>query len=101
MENYLTIGMLTLFGLILGILIRSALKIVEKLGNGVSTKPQNPEELYGIMLEAVNRANKLSEDRARKRAPKDEDEEPINTDIKNTEDKITALWEQYKELGGA
>ncbi len=57
------------------------------------------------MLEVVNEATKLKEDRQRKTkqrqltvSEKEEQTElPVPTDM---ESKVEALWQQYKELGG-
>lgn len=115
MEEYLTFGLLSVMGLILALLIRSITKMYERLWNSHNTEgklPQNPEELFIIMREAMNEANKRQEDRYRKRQPRSsvdtEEETPgvarpealAGAKANDVDAKVEAMWQQYKEMGG-
>ena len=106
MEAYVGYLFLTVLGLVLALLIRSITKMYERLWNGKSSASKNPEEEYQIMVEAINTANKLSEDRARKRVnkvkePTPEDIEeamstsPVPTDLQGI---VEALYKKYQDL---
>jgi len=105
MEVYVGYLMVGFLGIVLVVLIRSLMKMYERLWNNAGSNKQNPEEQATILLDAINEANKLKEDRLRKHQAKklsvseqeEQQEQQITPDI---ESKIEALWQQYKELGG-
>jgi len=105
MEVYLGYLMIAFLGIVLVVLIRSLMKMYERLWNNSGSNKQNPEEQAAILLDAINEANKLREDRQRKATAKklsvseqeEQQEQQITPDM---ESKIEALWQQYKELGG-
>ncbi|MBA7543102.1 hypothetical protein ES705_35428 [subsurface metagenome] len=105
MEEYLSYVLVAFLGLILALLARSLTKMYERLWNNANKKPVNPEEQAALLLEVVNEALKLKEDRQRKLKTKqlpisEKEEQPEQTVTPDMESKIEALWQQYKELGG-
>lgn len=106
MEAYIGYAFLLVLGLVLALLIRSITKMYERLWNSANGKKDNPQETYETMLEALNSANKLAEDRARKRIIKtrepnaEEQEEAlsVNPQPDDLQRKVDELYETYKRL---
>mgnify|MGYP001437965088 CR=1 FL=1 len=106
MEAYLGYLVIAFLGVLLAVLIRSLIKMYERLGNTNTNKAINPSEIYGTLVDAMNEAMKLRDDRQRKyvrknkAAVEESTDEPEEVPMDEVEAKVKKLWEYYRDTTG-